>query len=86
MKKPLDFKTYQAIRKMSFNDMNRLIASIYSSALQEGINTTNNDVVAELTDDRLYEIIKSVKGIGEKRAREATDKILAEGVFDGTKT
>lgn len=86
MKKPLDFRTYQVIRKMSFNDMNRWITSIYSSALQEGINTTNDDVVAELTEDRLYEIIKSVKGIGEKRAKEATEKILAEGVFDGTKT
>lgn len=71
---------------MSLNDLNRWIASVYTSAVQEGINMTNNDVVAELTEDRLYEIIKSVKGIGENRAREATDRILAEGLFDGTKT
>lgn len=71
---------------MSLNDLNRWIASVYTSAVQEGINMTNNDVVAELTEDRLYEIIKSVKGIGETRAREATNRILAEGLFDGTKT
>lgn len=83
MSKPVDFATYRRVQKLSYNEFNRWVMSIYSSGLQEGINITEDDVIAELTDDRLYELIRSVKGIGETRALEAVNKILDEGLLNG---
>lgn len=84
--KPVDFATYKRVQKMTYNDFNRWVISVYNSALQNGINITQNDIVAELTEDRLYDLIRSVKGIGENRTIEIVNKILAEGIFDGSKT
>lgn len=84
--KPVDFATYKRVQKMTYNDFNRWIISVYNSALQNGINITQDDIVAELTEDRLYDLIRSVKGIGENRTIEIVNKILAEGIFDGSKT
>lgn len=83
MDKPIDFATYRSVQKMSYNGFNRFAVSMYNSGLQDGINIVRDDVAAELTDDRLYDIIRSVKGIGEKRAREVVDKVLSEGLFNG---
>ena len=44
------------------------------------------DCVASLTEDRLLEIILSVKGIGKNRAEQVIAKILQEGVSDGIET
>lgn len=85
MRKPVDFATYKQIQKKSFNDFNRWVISIYNSGLQDGINITNDDVIAELDEDRLLQILLSVKGIGRNRAEEAVQKILEEGTY-GTET
>ncbi len=84
MKKVIDFSTYKKIRVLSFNDFNRWITEVYKNAYVDGRNDSatliNEDCVAALTEDRLLEIIMSVKGIGRKRAEEAVAKILQEGL------
>ena len=43
--------------------------------------------MSTLTEDRLMEILLSVKGIGKNRAREVVEKVLQEGVtYSGTET
>lgn len=79
MKKPADFATYKKVKELSFNDFNRWVMSIYASGYQDGINEADNDCIAALTDDRLMELILSVKGIGKNRAKELIDKICNEG-------
>ena len=92
MKKLLDFITYKHIQKMSYSDMNKWVLSVYKSGFVDGLEegekevSENSDLVAQLTDDRLMKIILSVKGIGKNRAQAVIDKVLSEGIFDGTET
>lgn len=81
MNKPVDFSTYQQLRKMSFNDVNKWVISIYQSGVQDGINITNDDVIAELDEDQLLEIMLSVKGIGKNRALQVIEKIIDAGMI-----
>ena len=84
MKKPVDFSTYKMVRNLSFNDFNRWVMSIYASAYQDGIDDADSDCVAALTDERMMELILSVKGIGKRRAEELLVKICEEGVKDNS--
>ena len=92
MRKLLDFIAYKHIQKMSFADMNKWVLSVYKSGFADGLEEGEKessdipDLVAQLTDDRLMEIMLSVKGIGKNRAQIVIDKILAEGVFNGSET
>ena len=91
MKKVADFRTYQLIKKLSFNDFNRWIVSFYGSAYDDGkadkSETLLDECMSTLTEDRLMEILLSVKGIGKNRAREVVEKVLQEGVtYSGTET
>lgn len=91
MKKVADFKTYQLVKKLSFNDFNRWIVALYGSAYDDGkadvSNTLLDECMSTLTEDRLMEILLSVKGIGKNRAREVVEKVLQEGVtYSGTET
>lgn len=79
--KPVSFSTYKMLRKLSHNDFNRWVISVYNSGLQDGINITDEEVVAELNEDRLLQILLSIKGIGQKRAEEIVEKILEEGTY-----
>lgn len=63
---------------MSLNEINRWALSLYQSGMQDGIDLTNEDIVAEISEDTLREILLSVKGIGPKRADEVIEKILKE--------
>lgn len=86
MIKPVNFSTYKMLQKLSLNDFNRWVISVYNSGVQDGINITNNDVIAEVTDETLYELIRSVKGVGENRTQEIIEKILGEGLLHGSET
>lgn len=91
MRKLLDFSAYKLLKRMSFNDLNRWVVSIYKSGFEDGLeeaekDTQNEDVVAQLTDERLLEIILSVKGIGKNRASAVVEKVLSEGLFNGSET
>ena len=86
MTKVADFATYKMVKNLSFNDFNRWVLSIYNSGYEEGQHSCNDDCMAALTDERLLEIILSVKGIGKNRAIEVLKKISEEGVTYGIKT
>lgn len=79
-KKPIDFATFKKIQKMSLNTFNRWLADLCSTIYDDGATSILDDCQAVLTEDRLMEILLSVKGIGEKRAKEAATKILQEGI------
>lgn len=86
MKKALDFSTYKKFQKLSFNDANRLFTALYANGYDDGKTECLEDCVATLTEEKLLEILLSVKGIGYNRATQVIDKILAEGVEYGVKT
>ena len=90
MKKIADFQTYQRVQKLSYNDFNRWIVALYGSGYDDGKADTSNTILDEcmstLTEDRLMEILLSVKGIGVNRAREVVEKVLKEGVTYGIET
>ena len=91
MRKVLDFATYKRITKYSLNEFNRWVKTLYDNAFNDGLEfakdnmyieqrITPEDLVSAYTDERLMEILLSVKGIGKNRAQEVVDKIMAEGV------
>lgn len=88
MSKPVEFAVYKKVSKLSYNDFNRWITNMYTIAFKDGADAASlpEDCEAVLTEDRLREILLSVKGIGEKRADEVIEKILAEGISNGLET
>lgn len=87
MNKPVEFALYKKVSKLSYNDFNRWITNMYTIAFKDGADAASlpENCEAVLSEDRLMEILLSVKGIGEKRANEILQKILAEGVENGLK-
>ena len=86
--KPITFAELKRIQKLSLNEFNRWITAlckeIYEDGLREG--ESEFDDVAILTEERLMEIMLSVKGIGKNRAEQVVELILSEGASDGVKT
>ena len=86
--KPITFAQLKRIQKMSLNDFNRWIESlcrtIYEDGLREGESEFDNAAI--LTEERLMEILLSVKGIGRNRAEQVVEIILKEEASDGVKT
>lgn len=78
MMKPITFQNLKQIKKMSLNEFNRWALSLYASGMQDGIEESEKDLVAEISDEKLLEILLSVKGIGPKRADEVMKKIMKE--------
>lgn len=83
MKKALDFATYKKFQKLSFNDTNRLFSAFYANAYDDCVKQITDECAASLTEERLMEIMLSVKGIGRNRAQQVIDKILEEGITYG---
>lgn len=83
-------KQYQSIKKMDHNQMNLYIQSIYKSGFEDG-----KAAVPGIDIKSIDIVLKSIKGVGEKRAAEIVKALEAElaeilkdeikGVFDGTK-
>lgn len=83
-------KTFNRIRALSLNDFNRWLAQFYANAFSDGqgalleMAAMNKDSVkrvatACLTDDELLKAVRSVPGIGEKRARLVLDAVHKAG-------
>lgn len=68
-------KEYQNIRKMDHNQMNLYIQSIYKSGYAEGIKSVPGMDIAEIK-----KVLLSVKGIGEKKAKDIV--IVLEKEFE----
>jgi hypothetical protein len=86
MKKALNFSAYKKLQKLSLNDTNRWINALYAQAFDDGKRTLTAECVATLTEDTLMDILLSVKGIGENRARQVVDKIIEGGITYGDET
>lgn len=84
--KKIDLSTYNLVRNLSFKDFTTWAVSVYKSGYRDGQNDCDEECMAALTDERLLEIILSVKGIGKNRAIEVLKKISEEGVSYGIKT
>lgn len=84
-RKSIDFATFKKIQKMPLNTFNHWLADLCHAIYDDGYESATKDImedcVAELDEDRLLEILLSVKGIGRARAEEATRKIMSEGTY-----
>ena len=86
MHKPVNYQTYKMIHRMSLNDFNRWCSAFYVNAFEDGAKSVPvtqgpDNVIAQMSDVDLLEVIKSVSGIGEKRAQKIMDAIIAKGVI-----
>lgn len=86
--KPITFAQLKRIQKMSLNDFNRwlteLCKTMYSDGFKEG--ESEFDDCAIVTEERLMEVLLSVKGIGKNRAEQVINILLNEEAVNGTKT
>lgn len=88
--KPINFSAWKKLIKYSFNDFNKWVIEFYKSAYLDGIEyveeKTKEDCFTSITEERLLEILLSVKGIGRIRAQKVVDMILEEPEEDGYET
>jgi len=86
--KPISFAQLKQIQKMSLNDFNRwlmeLCKAMYSDGFKEG--ESEFDDCAIVTEERLMEVMLSVKGIGRNRAEQVINILLNEEVVNGSET
>lgn len=75
MLKPLNFSQFKQLKKVSLNDMNRWVMSIYQSGYDEGLASKEEQII-ELSDDELFQRIMSVPGMTEDLACEIVSVIL----------
>lgn len=74
--KPISFQTHKKICKLSLNEFNRWVGSIWASGFADGQDAMSQDVIVEIGEGDLLDAIMSVKGIGEVRARQIVDAIV----------
>ena len=86
--KPITFAQLKQIQKMSLNEFNRwlmeLCKAMYSDGFKEG--ESEFDDCAIVTEERLMEVLLSVKGIGRNRAEQVINILLNEEVVNGSET
>lgn len=84
-RKVCDFGSYKKMMKLSYNEFNRWITSFYDAAYKDALDDLEAEkaneepeeaIFKELSDEDLLSILLSVKGIGEKRARTAVERIM----------
>lgn len=76
MKKPIDFSTYKQIQKMTLNDLNRWVVSVYQSGFEDGLSKNDEGLLIELDENQLYELIFSIEEIDSDLARRIVDVII----------
>ena len=87
--KSASFSNFKQIQRMSLNDFNRWMNAFYGAAYEDGLREGESefeDCIATVSEDRLMEILLSVKGIGKSRAEQVVASIIKEGVFNGSET
>ena len=88
-RKIASFADFKRIHKMTLNDFNLWMQAFYQSAYEDGLHDGEaefEDCVAAVYEDQLFDVLLSIKGIGENRAKQIVDAILKEGVFNGSET
>lgn len=89
MTKTASFSDFKRIQRLTLNDFNKWMLTFYQSAYEDGLKEGESefdDCVAAIYEDRLMEILLSIKGIGQNRADQIIAAILEEGIFNGTET
>lgn len=83
--KPASFSDFKRVQKLSLNDFNRWMTTLYQTAFETGLREGESelDEAVILDEDKLLQIILSVKGVGQKRAELIVDKILSKENDDG---
>ena len=66
-------KQYQSIKKMDHNQMNLYIQSIYKSGFEDG-----KAAVPGIDIKNIADIVRGVKGVGEKRATDIVKALESE--------
>lgn len=84
--KPITFAELKRIQKMSLNEFNRWLVGLCRAMYQDGFKEGESefDDCAIITEERLMEIVLSVKGVGRKRAEQIVNALLSEEISDGT--
>lgn len=78
--KPITFAELKRLQKLSLNAFNRWLMELCKAMYQDGLKEGESefDDCAILTEERLMEIMLSVKGIGRSRAEQVIELILKE--------
>ena len=84
--KPIDFSAFKKLQRLSLNEFNRWLFDLCNTVYEDGVNSVSQNSAVELTDERLLEILLSVKGIGHNRAEAVIRKVLNEDTNNGIKT
>ena len=83
-RKPLDFLTYKNLQKMSYNALCRWVISVYTSGYQDGKTAADAGLV-RLSEDEVRKALRSVPGVGEKRADQIMKALQAAQERKGSK-
>lgn len=84
--KPISFAKFKIVQKMTLNEFNRWLMGLCKAMYQDGFKDgeAEFDDCAIITEERLMEIILSVKGVGRNRAEQIVNALLSEEISDGT--
>lgn len=74
--KPVSYQLFKKLCKMSLNEFNRWVGLIWAKGVRDGQDMLSEEVMVEINEDDLLGVIMSVKGIGEKRAKQVLEAIL----------
>lgn len=74
--KPISFQTYKKLCRMSLNEFNRWAGLIWAKGFADGQDMLSEEVIVEIGEEDLLRTVMSVKGIGEKRARQVVEAIV----------
>jgi hypothetical protein len=74
--KLLSFGEFDRLKKMSLNEVNRWILSIYESAYGDGQESFAGGEMWAVPEDMLFDAVVSVKGVGSVRAQKIVEAIF----------
>ena len=80
--KPVNFQTYKTATRMSLNEFNRWVTSIYKTAFADGLEEGEKEIPDDaviLSDDELFRKLQEIPGIGERTAAKIVAYIMTEG-------
>lgn len=86
--KPISFAKFKIVQKMTLNEFNRWLMGLCKAMYQDGFKDGESefDDCAIITEERLMDIILSVKGVGRNRAEQIVNALLSEEISNGAKT
>ena len=86
--KPINFKTYKELQKMSFNQACRWVKALYEAAYNDGAQSSTtvvhtiepSDCTTVIENNDLYDLLLSVDGVDEKIADAIMAKMEDAGI------